>query len=135
MNKPVAFLVVVALTVLCAYRGSQSNATTTTPTATPISGRTFVDLLESQLVLIHYRSIVTRDGEALTVRIGAASAPTVRRAICRQGGWPGVDRIVRLDETLRRLNQEGVTKLKIVSDSETLDVQINQQGKCERGNV
>ena len=97
MNSPFALLAIAALTAFSACRASQPAA----PTTTPASGRTFVDLLTAQLEAVHYRSIVTRDGEALTMRIAAAPAPTVRRAICRQGGWPGVDRIVRPDETLR----------------------------------
>lgn len=118
MNRPLAFLAVAALTAFSACRGSQPAA----PATTPASGRTFVDLMAAQVEALHYRSIVTRDGEALTVRVGAAPAKIVRRAICRTGGWPGDNRMVHLDETLRRLNQEGVTRMQIISDSETMNV-------------
>lgn len=131
MNKPLTFLAVAILIAFCACRRSQPKTATTAPP----SGRTFVDLLAAQLEAIHYRSIVTRDGGVLTVRIGSAPGPGVRRAICHTGGWPSENRMVRLDDTLRRLNQEGVTRLQIIGDSETLDVQINQQGKCEKGNA
>ena len=79
--------------------------------------------------------MVARDGDALTIRIGAAPATKVRRAICRQGGWLGDNRMVLLDGTLRLLNKEGITSMRIISDAETLNVEINQQGKCEKGNA
>lgn len=131
MKKSLTLLAIAALAVFCTCRGSQSNATITAPA----SGRTFVDLLAAQLEAVKYRSVVTRDNEVLTVRAGQAPASDVRRAICRPGGWLGNNRIVRLDETVRRLAQEGITRMRIISDSETMNVQINQQGKCEKGNA
>jgi hypothetical protein len=131
MNKPLAFLVIAVLAFFCGCRGSQPDAATTKPA----SGRSFVDLLEAQLVAIKYRTVVMRNGEALTVRVGTASAPGVRRAICHIGGWLSDNRMVHLDETLRRLHQEGVMRMQIISDTETMNVQINQQGKCEKGNA
>jgi hypothetical protein len=37
-----------------------------------------------------------------------------------------------LDETLGRLHQEGVTRLQIDGQSETVDMAIGEQGKCEK---
>jgi hypothetical protein len=131
MNRLLNFITIAILSAFCACQGARAGTV-----ATKLApSRTFVDLLEAQLVAIKYRAVVTRDGEDLTVRVGAAPAKIVRRAICRTGGWPGDNRMVHLDETLRRLHQEGVTRLQIISDSETMNVQINQQGKCEKGNA
>ena len=131
MNRLLAFFVIAVLSAFCACRGSQPDAVTTKqPT-----GHTFVDLLSAQLDAINYHPSVMQDGDVLIVRLGASSAHDVRRAICRAGGWPSGNRMIHLDDTLRRLHEEGVTRLRIASQSETLEVLLNQQGKCEKAAV
>lgn len=118
------------LSALCACRNSAPSATSPNQST---SGKTFTDLLAAQLEAINYPSVITREGELVTVRLGAASASDVRRAICQPRGWPAGSRMVRLDETLRRLRlAEGVTRLRLIGQNETLDVQLNSEGKCER---
>ena len=129
MNRLLIFLAIISLSAVCACRGSQPVA----PIPSPPPGQTFVDVLADQLKAINYQPIVTRDGEAVIIRVRVSSTIDVPRAMCRAGGWPFGDRTVRFDETLRGLRQEGVRRIQIVGDKETLPMHINPQGKCESG--
>jgi hypothetical protein len=88
-------------------------------------------VLADQLKAINYQPIVMRDGEMVTVRVRIPSAQDVSQALCRPGGWPYGDRVVRFDETLRGLRQEGVRRIAIQADKGTLPMQISQQGECK----
>jgi hypothetical protein len=88
MNKLPASFVIALLIALSACQTSRPGTTATMPAP----GHTFVDLLAAQMAAIHYRSVVTRKGDTLTARIGAAPAPKVRRATSRPFGWPGDNR-------------------------------------------
>lgn len=127
MNRLFICLASTALIAVCACRGSQP----VTPPPTPPPGQTFVDVLAGQLKAINYQPIVTRDGERVTVRVRVPSADDVYRAMCRTGGWPFGDQVVRFDETLRGLRQEGVKRISIVADTVTVPMQISQQGECK----
>jgi hypothetical protein len=126
MKRPLAFFAFVTLAGFCACRGSQPVA----PPPTPPPGQTFVDVLADQLKAINYQPIVTREGERVTVRVRIPSATDVLRAMCRPGGWPYADHVVRFDETLRGLRQEGVRNISIQADTVTIPMQINEEGKC-----
>ena len=70
--------------------------------------------------------------DTVNVRVGAASVPDVRRAICRQMGWSSAEgKMARLADTLRLLHLTGITKVKIIGDTETLDVELEPDGKCK----
>jgi hypothetical protein len=77
--------------------------------------------LAAQLESINYPATVTHEGDTVSIRVGAASVPDVRRAICRQMGWLSVES-KRMADTLKVLRQMGITKLKIIGDAETVDV-------------
>lgn len=125
-----AVITIALLNAFCACGGSQPDAASTKQ---PVGSKTFVDLLAAQLEAVNYPSIVTRDGELLAVRIGTAAASNVRRAMCQPRGCPPASRMVRLDETLQRLRlAEGITRLQLIGQNETLDVRLDQQGKCEK---
>ena len=58
--------------------------------------------LAKQLDSINYPATVTHDGDTVNVRVGQASPPDVRRAICRQMDWPSAEgKMVPLADTLR----------------------------------
>jgi len=89
--------------------------------------------LATQLESINYPASVSIEGDTINVRVGAASLPDVRRAMCRQMGWPsGEGKRVRMTETLNLLQLAGITKVKIMSDAETLDVELTQDGRCRK---
>jgi len=127
MKRPLGFFVFAALVGFCACRGSQPVG----PPPTPPPGQTFVDVLADQLKAINYQPIVTREGERVTVWVRVPTTDDVHRAMCRPGGWPYADRVVRFDETLRGLRQGGVRRISIVADTVTRPMQISQQGECK----
>lgn len=131
MKTLLAISLITLLSAFCACRSSQPDAASSQQPAA--GGKTFVDLLAAQLTAINYPSVVTRDGNAVTVRIGSAQAAHVRRAMCWTRGWPSGNRMVRLDETLRRLRlAEGITRIQLIGNNESLDVSLDEQGKCEK---
>ncbi|HKQ75844.1 MAG TPA: hypothetical protein VJ810_19260 [Blastocatellia bacterium] len=87
--------------------------------------------LATQLTDVSYKASVTHEGDTVNVRVGDASLSDVRRAMCRQMGWPsGEGKMLRLAETLVFLRLAGITKLKIVGDTETLEVELEKGGRC-----
>jgi hypothetical protein len=39
-------------------------------------------------------------------------------------------KVAQLDKTLRLLHETGITRVKIIGDTETLDVELEQDGRC-----
>jgi hypothetical protein len=89
--------------------------------------------MTKQLESINYPATVTYEGDTVNIRVGAASVPDIRRAMCRQMEWPSAEgKMVRLADTFAFLRLAGITKVKIVRDTETLDVELEKGGKCKR---
>ena len=89
--------------------------------------------LAAQLKAINYDTRVALDGNQVSVTIGSAMARDVRKAICRERGWPSANgQMIELNQTLRRLRETGVNKLRVFSDVETLDTEIGQDGRCQK---
>src|SRR5262249_7056810 len=87
--------------------------------------------LAMQLEKINYPATVTIEGETINVRVGAASLPDVRRAMCREMGCPSSEgKMVMMADTIRVLRWAGITKVKIIGDAQTLDVELEQDGRC-----
>jgi len=87
--------------------------------------------LAKQLESINYPASVTHEGDTLNIRVGQGSISEVRRAICRQMDWPSAEgKIVRLADTLRLLHLIGITRVKIIGDTETLDIELSEDGRC-----
>jgi hypothetical protein len=87
-------------------------------------------VLSDQLKAINYQPVITRDGDRMIVRLRLSSTSNVVGAMCRPGGWPFGDRVIRFDETLRGLREEGVRNVSIIYDDATVPMQINEEGKC-----
>jgi hypothetical protein len=89
--------------------------------------------LVKQLESINYPATVIFEGDSVNIRVGAASVPDVRRALRRQMGWPSAEgKMVGMADTLAFLKLAGITKVKIVGDAETLDVELEKGGKCRK---
>jgi hypothetical protein len=89
--------------------------------------------ITKQLESINYPATVTYEGDTVNIRVGAASVPDVRRAMCRQMGWPSAEgKMVRIADTLRLLRWTGITKVKIISDPEKLDMELEQDVRCRK---
>ena len=69
---------------------------------------------------------------AIVVPIDSA-ASDVRRAICRQMGWPSSEgKMVKMADTFAFLILAGITKVKIIGDAETVDVELEKGGRCRK---
>ena len=92
-----------------------------------------VAALTTQLANINYPTTVTHEDETLHIRVGQASVSDVRRAICRQMGWPSAEgKMVRIADTLRLLRAAGIAKVKIIDKTQALEVELEQDGKCKK---
>jgi hypothetical protein len=68
----------------------------------------FAFALAIQLHAVSYTSTVTTEGDTVNIRVGAASVPDVRRAMCRRMGWPSAEgKMVRMAVTLAFLRLAG----------------------------
>ena len=82
---------------------------------------------------INYPATVTYEGDAFNIRVGTASVPDVRRAMCRQMGWPSSEgKMVRMSDTFAFLRLAGITKVKINGDAETVDLELEKGGRCKK---
>jgi hypothetical protein len=128
-------MVIIAVSILAACSNRTSNRTITL-TLSEEASKAFIDKnaarLATQLEKINYPATVTVEGEMVNVRVGQAPIRNVRRAICRRIGWPLSE--VKTDEIgdrLKTLWRFGIRKVKIIGDTETMDVELGRDGSCQ----
>ena len=88
--------------------------------------------LATQLEKIHYPATVTIEGETVSIRVSQAPIRDVRRAVCHRIGWPLSE--FKTDEIGGRLKARwrwGARKVKIIGDTEMMDVELGQDGICQ----
>jgi hypothetical protein len=130
-------MVIIAMSILAACSNRKSNEVLTL-TLDKESLKAFVDKrnaanLAAQLEKIHYPATVTIEGETVSIRVGQAAIRDVRRAVCRRIGWPfsKLKSEETTDDTLKYLWRYGARRLKIIGDTETMDVELGQDGGCQ----
>lgn len=107
------------------------SAATHDPEVVKAQREPYVAALAHQLEMINYKATVADDGDKISVRVGQSPVKEVRRAICRQMGWPTAqNEMIRIGPTLKGLRECGVTRIKIVSDTEHQDVDLGPDGQC-----
>jgi hypothetical protein len=88
--------------------------------------------LVTQLEKIHYPATVTIEGVTVNIRVGQAPIRDVRRAVCHRIGWPLSEfKTVETADTLKSLWRWGARKVKIIGNTETMDVELGQDGSCQ----
>jgi len=129
-------MVIIAVSILAACSNRKSNQTLTL-TLDKGAAKAFVDKhnatdLATQLEKIHYPATVTIDGETVSIRVGQAPVLDVRRAVCRRIGWPlSKFKTDEIADRLKALWRWGARKVKIIGDTETMDVELGQDGSCQ----
>jgi len=132
MNTKLLIIVAAAILAAC----SSSNRIITI-TINEVTAKLFRDKnaskLAMQLANINYPATVTHEGDTVNIHVGQAPVRDVRRSICRQFGWPSfAGKMARIDDTLRNLRNVGITKLKLIGDTETLEVELEKDGRCRK---
>ena len=129
-------MVIIAVSILAACCNRKSNNVLTL-TIDKGSAKAFVDNhnatdLATQLEKIHYPATVTIEGETVSIRVGQAPIRDVRRAVCHRIGWPlSKFKTDEIADRLKALWQWGARKVKIIGDTETMDVELGQDGICQ----
>jgi ABC-type uncharacterized transport system auxiliary subunit len=124
-------LIIAAASLLAAC--SSSNRTLTLTIDQQKLKDTSAANITKQLESINYPATVTYEGDTVNIRVGAASVPDVRRAMCRQMEWPSAEgKMVRLADTFAFLRLAGITKVKIIGDAGTVDVELEKGGRCRK---
>ena len=90
--------------------------------------------LATQLEKIHYPATVTIEGETVSIRVGQAPVRDVRRAVCHRIVWPlsEIKTEETTDDTLKSLWRWGTRMVKIIGDTETMDVELGKDGSCQK---
>ena len=129
-------MVIIAVSILAACSNRTSNETSTL-VLTEEGCKAVINVnavtLATQLEKIHYPATVTIGGEMVNIRVGQAPVRDVRRAICRRIIWPlseGKTEEIASD-TLKSLWHYGIRKVKIIGDTETMDVELGRDGRCQ----
>ena len=130
-------MVIIVVSILAAYSNRKSNQILTL-TLNKEAAKAFIDKqnatkLATQLEKIHYPATVTIEGEMVSIRVGQAPIRDVRRAVCHRIGWPfsKFKTEETTDDTLKSLWRCGARKVKIIGDTETMDVELGQDGSCQ----
>ena len=129
-------MVIIAVSILAACSNRKSNQTLTL-TLDKGAVKAFVDkhnatTLATQLEKIHYPATVTIEGETVSIRVGQAPVRDVRRAVCHRIGWPlSKFKTDEIADRLKALWRGGARKVKIIGDTETMDVELGQDGNCQ----
>jgi hypothetical protein len=89
--------------------------------------------LAMRLEKIHYPATVTIEGEPVSIRVGQAPIRDVRRAVCHRIGWPlSKFKTDEIADRLKALWRWGARKVTIIGDTETMDVELGQDGNCQK---
>jgi hypothetical protein len=129
-------MIIIAVSVLAACSNQKSNQVLTL-TLNKGTAKTFADKLNAtdlatQLEKIHYPATVNIEGETVNIRVGQASIRDVRRAVCHRIGWPlSKFKTYEIADRLKALWRWGARKVKIIGDTETMDVELGQDGVCQ----
>jgi len=129
-------MVIIAVSILAACSNRTSNRTITL-TLDKGAAKAFADKhnatdLATQLEKIQYPATVTIEGETVNIRVGQASIRDVRRAVCHRIGWPlSKFKTYEIADRLKALWRWGTRKVKIIGDTETMDVELGQDGVCQ----
>ena len=125
MNTRALIVVVVSILVACSHDPKKG------PEELKLQRDAFASALAIQMHAVNYKADITTEGETVNIRVGQASVSDIRRAICRQMGWPSSEgKMIRMADTLRLLHLNGITKIKIISNPEKLDVELEYDGRC-----
>jgi hypothetical protein len=134
-------MVIIAISILAACCNRKSNnvitLTLNKESAKAFSAKALADKLNAtsfatQLEKIHYPATVTIEGETVSIRVGQAPIRDVRRAVCYRIGWPlSKFKTDEIGDTLKYLWRSGARKVKIIGDTETMDVELGQDGVCQ----
>lgn len=129
-------MIIIAVSILAACSDRKSNQILTL-TLNKESTKAFIDnqnaiRLAKRLESFNYPATVTIEGETVVIRVGHAPIRDVRRAVCRRIVWPLFE--FKTEETvadaLKSLWRWGARKIKIIGDTETMDVELGQDGGC-----
>jgi hypothetical protein len=129
-------MVIIAVSILAACCNRKSNNVLTL-TIDMRAAKASVDKhnatdLATQLEKIHYPATVTIEGETVSIRVGQAPIRDVRRAVCHRIGWPlSKFKTDEIADRLKALWRWGARKVKIIGDTETMDVELGQDGSCQ----
>jgi hypothetical protein len=129
-------MVIIAVSILAACSNRKSNQILTL-TLNKEAAKAFIDKqnaskLATQLEKIHYPATVTIESETVNIRVGQAPIRDVRRAVCHRIGWPLSEfKTAETADTLKSLWRRGARKVKIIGDTETMDVELGQDGVCQ----
>jgi hypothetical protein len=130
-------MVIIAVTILAACSDRKSNQTLTLTLNKEVT-KAFVDKsnaadLATHLEKIHYPATVTIEGVTVSIRVGQAPIRDVRRAVCHRIGWPLSEfkTVETAEDALKSLWRWGARKVKIIGDTETMDVELGQDGRCQ----
>jgi len=131
-------MVIIAVSILAACSNRRSNQTlilTLDKEAAKASvNKINAAKLATQLEKIHYPATVTVEGETVSIRVSQAPIRDVRRAVCHRIGWPLSEFKTgeTTGDTLKYLWRWGARKVKIIGDTETIDVELGQDGSCQK---
>jgi len=130
-------IIAVFLLVACSNRtSSRTSSRTLTLTLNEKARKELINInateLATQLEKIHYPATVTIEGETVSIRVGQAPIRDVRRAVCHRIGWPlSKFKTDEIGDRLKALWRWGARKVKIIGDTETMDVELSQDGNCQ----
>ena len=130
-------MVIIAVSTQAACSNRKSNQTLTL-TFDKEASKAFADksnaaILATQLEKIQYPATVTIEGETVNIRVSQAPIRDVRRAVCHRIGWP-LSKFKTEEttaDTLKYLWRWSARKVKIIGDTETMDVELGQDGICQ----
>jgi hypothetical protein len=130
-------MVIIAVSILAACSNRTSNQALTL-TVDKVALKASVDKsnaakLATQLEKIHYPATVTIEGETVSIRVSQAPIRDVWRAVCHRIGWPLSEfkKEETPDDTLKYLWRWGARKVKIIGDTEMMDVELSRDGRCQ----
>ena len=129
-------MVIITVSILAACSNRKSNQVLTL-TLDKEAAKAFADKhnatdLATQLEKIHYPATVTIEGETVSIRVSQAPIRDVRRAVCHRIGWPlSKFKTYEIADRLKALWRWGARKVKIIGDTETMDVELGQDGNCQ----
>ena len=138
MNTRAMLIIAVSILAACSNRTSNRTLTLTLNKESAKAFKAFIDKenaarLATQLEKIHYPATVTIEGETVSIRVSQAPIRDVRRAVCHRIVWPLSEFKTEetINDTLKYLWRWGARKVKIIGDTEMMDVELGQDGICQ----